>query len=84
MAANVAANLGATNLGATTLDAINWGSLIITGVNPWGRKLVVVLMGVFEVNYEGTVCAAKEIHTLLLQYWLIQNLYNYLAHICFT
>ena len=23
---------------------------------------------VFEVDYEGTLCAAKEVHTLLLQY----------------
>ena len=35
-----------------------------------GRKLVAggAYGRVFEVDYEGTLCAAKEVHALLLQY----------------
>ena len=49
--------------------ASNWGSLILDGVNPTGKEIGRGAYGrVFEVNYEGTLCAAKELHTLLLQY----------------
>ena len=47
----------------------NWGSLILNGVNPTGKEIGRGAYGrVFEVNYEGKLCAAKEVHTLLLQY----------------
>ena len=47
----------------------NWGSLILHGVNPTGKEIGRGAYGrVFEVNYEGTLCAAKEVHVLLLQY----------------
>ena len=47
----------------------NWGSLILHGVNPTGKEIGRGAYGrVFEVNYEGTLCAAKEVHALLLQY----------------
>ena len=53
------------NVGATS----NWGSLILHGVNPTGKEIGRGAYGrVFEVNYEGTLCAAKEVHALLLQY----------------
>ena len=46
----------------------NWGSLILRGVHPTGNEIGVGAYGrVFEVNYEGTLCAAKEVHALLLQ-----------------
>ena len=49
--------------------AMNWGSLILDGVNPTGNEIGRGAYGrVFEVNYEGTLCAAKEVHALLLQY----------------
>ena len=49
--------------------ARNWGSLILHGVNPTGKEIGRGAYGrVFEVNYEGTLCAAKEVHALLLQY----------------
>ena len=32
--------------------------------------------GVFEVNYEGTICAAKEVHAILLQYAQGDDLQN--------
>ena len=36
---------------------------------PQEKKLVAVLYGrVFEVDYEGTTCAAKEVYALLLLY----------------
>lgn len=38
-------------------------------INPTGNELGCGAYGrVFEVNYEGTLCAAKEIHTALLQH----------------
>jgi len=47
----------------------NWDSLILHGVNPTGKEIGRGAYGrVFEVNYEGTLCAAKEVHALLLQY----------------
>ena len=47
----------------------NWRSLILHGVNPTGKEIGRGAYGrVFEVNYEGTLCAAKEVHALLLQY----------------
>ena len=44
-------------------------SLILHGVNPTGKEIGRGAYGrVFEVDYEGTFCAAKEVHALLLQY----------------
>ena len=44
-------------------------SLILHGVNPPGKEIGRGAFGrVFEVDYEGTLCAAKEVHTVLLQY----------------
>ena len=54
---------------ATISAASNWGSLILHGVNPTGKEIGRGAYGrVFEVNYEGALCAAKEVHALLLQY----------------
>ena len=47
----------------------NWGSLNFHGVNPTGKEIDCGAYGrVFEVDYEGTLCAAKEVHALLLQF----------------
>ena len=47
----------------------NWGTLILDGVSPTGKEIGRGAYGrVFEVNYEGTFCAAKEVHAILLQY----------------
>ena len=44
-------------------------SLILNRVHSTGKEIGVGAYGrVFEVDYEGTLCAAKEIHALLLQY----------------
>ena len=44
-------------------------SLLLHGVNPTGKEIGRGAYGrVFEVDYEGTLCAAKEVHALLLQY----------------
>jgi len=44
-------------------------SLILYKVKPTGEEIGRGAYGrVFEVDYEGTLCAAKEIHSLLLQY----------------
>ena len=44
-------------------------SLILHGVNPTGKEIGRGAYGrVFEVDYEETLCAAKEVHALLLQY----------------
>ena len=44
-------------------------SLILHGVNPTGKEIGRGAYGrVFEVDYEGTLCASKEVHALLLQY----------------
>ena len=46
----------------------SWDPLILHGVNSTGKEIGRGAYGrVFEVDYEGTLCAAKEIHTLLLQ-----------------
>ena len=46
----------------------NWSSLILHEINATGNEIGRGAYGrVFEVNYEGTVCAAKEVHALLLQ-----------------
>ena len=46
-----------------------WSSPILHGVRPTEKEIGVGAYGrVFEVNYEGTLCAAKEVHALLLQY----------------
>ena len=53
----------------TSSVAANWNSLILHGVDPTGKEIGRGAYGrVFEVNYEGTFCAAKEVHALLLQY----------------
>ena len=47
----------------------NRGLLILHRVNPTGKEIGRGAYGrVFEVDYEGTLCAAKEVHALLLQY----------------
>ena len=47
----------------------NWGSLNLHGVKPTGKEIGRGAYGrVFEVDYEGILCAAKEVHALLLQY----------------
>ena len=44
-------------------------SLILYRVNSTGEEIGRGAYGrVFEVDYEGTLCAAKEIHSLLLEY----------------
>ena len=54
---------------ATSRGNTHWGSLILHGVNPTGKEIGRGAYGrVFKVNYEGTLCAAKEVHALLLQY----------------
>jgi len=59
----------------SSVVAANWGSLILHGVNPTGNEIGRGAYGrVFEVNYEGTLCAAKELHALLLQYAQGDNL----------
>ncbi|XP_065916753.1 serine/threonine-protein kinase WNK-like isoform X3 [Dysidea avara] len=43
--------------------------LTLYGVNPTGKEIGRGAYGrVFEVDYQGTLCAAKEVHALLLQY----------------
>ena len=43
--------------------------LILYDVNPVGEEIGRGAYGrVFEVEYQGTSCAAKEVHELLLQY----------------
>ena len=43
--------------------------LILYDVKPTGKEIGRGAYGrVFEVNYQGTLCAAKEIHALLLKY----------------
>ena len=44
-------------------------SFILHHVNSTGKEIARGAYGrVFEVDYEGTLCAAKEAHALLLQY----------------
>ena len=46
----------------------NWDSLTLQGVDSTGKEIGRGSYGrVFEVNYEGILCAAKEVHALLLQ-----------------
>jgi len=53
----------------------NWDLVILHGINPTGKEISRGAYGrVFEVNYEGTICAAKEVHMLLLQYTQGNNL----------
>ena len=48
---------------------VNWDSLILRGVNPTRKEIGRGAYGrVFEVDYEGALCAAKEVHALLLHY----------------
>ena len=43
--------------------------LSLHDVNPTGKEIGRGAYGrVFEVDYQGTLCAAKEVHALLLQY----------------
>ena len=50
-------------------------SLILHGVHSTNKEIGVGAYGrVFEVDYEGALCAAKEIHALLLQYAKDNNL----------
>ena len=47
----------------------DWSSLILSEVKPTKKEIGRGAYGiVFEVDYEGTTCAAKEVHALLLQY----------------
>ena len=47
----------------------DWSSLILSEVKPTEKEIGRGAYGrVFEVDYEGTTCAAKEVHALLLQY----------------
>ena len=51
----------------SSVDA-NSDPLILHGVNPTGKEIGYGAYGrVFEIDYEGTLCAAKEIHASLLQ-----------------
>ena len=51
-----------------------WGLVILHGVNLTEKKIGRGAYGrVFEVDYEGTLCAAKEVHTLLLHYYNMHN-----------
>ena len=53
----------------TPIVTTRWGSLNLHGVNPTGKEIGRGAYGrVFEVDYEGTLSAAKEVHALLLQY----------------
>ena len=43
--------------------------LTLHDVNPTGKEIGRGAYGrVFEIDYQGTLCAAKEVHALLLQY----------------
>ena len=53
----------------------NWNSLIISGVKPTGKVIGHGAYGrVFEVEYGETICAAKEVHSVLLQFANIDEL----------
>ena len=46
-----------------------WRRLVLHGVTPTGKEIGRGAYGrVFEVEYENTHCAAKEVHALLLEY----------------
>ena len=57
------------NIHSATMAACvvaNWDSLVLHEVNPTGKEIGHGAYGrVFEVNYEGKLYAAKEIHALL-------------------
>jgi len=44
--------------------------LVLDGVTPTGQHIIGLgaYASVYEVDYEGKLCAAKEIHTVKLQY----------------
>ena len=47
----------------------DWGSLTLYRINLTNKEIGRGAYGrVFEVDYDGTICAAKELHDLLLQY----------------
>ena len=53
----------------TSIVSVDWGSLTLHGVQSTGMEIGRGSYGrVFEVDYEGTLCAAKELHALLLKY----------------
>ena len=54
---------------AASTVAVNWGSIILHGVKFTKKEIGRGAYGrVFEVDYEGTLCVAKEVHALLLQF----------------
>ena len=56
-----------TMMTSNGVDA-TWGSLILHEIHPTGKEIGRGAYGrVFEVDYEGTLCAAKEVYALLLQ-----------------
>jgi len=47
----------------------NWRQLILKNIKPTGKEIGKgAFARVYEVNYEGMLCAAKEVHAILLQY----------------
>ena len=59
----------------TSIVPSDWGWLILHRIDPTGKEIGRGAYGrVFEVDYEGTLCAAKELHALLLQYSQGDNL----------
>ena len=49
-------------------SSAHWDPLILHGVNPTEKEIGRGAYGrIFEVDYEGTLCAAKVVHALLLQ-----------------
>ena len=55
------------NMNTTVPAYLN--ALVLDGVNPTGKEIGRGAYGrVFEVDYEGTLCAAKEVHAILLKY----------------
>ena len=65
----------AGNIIMTSSLSTSLGSLNLHEVNPTGKEIGRGAYGrVFEVDYEGTLCAAKEVHALLLQYAQGDNL----------
>ena len=56
-------------MASRTTAGTNWSELALHGVRPTGEEIGRGAYGrVFEVDYGGTVCAAKEVHEILLQY----------------
>ena len=54
---------------AMNVSICRWNEIVLVkGVNPTGNEIGGGTYGkVFEVNYEGTLCAAKEIHKHIAQ-----------------